>query len=142
MSLREHAIELELRQFKYHHRKLIQCEERLFDIAEELKGDCYVSPQFKSKELATYQKSPKIYKSNISELICEEEELIEQRDYHLYAIKIVANYLQNLNHKQVNIVEMYYYKGFTLEEIGKKIYRSKSQVQRDLRDITEKLANL
>jgi len=60
----------------------------------------------------------------------------------LYAFKIVANYLQQLNQNEVNLVEMYYYKNFTQDEIAKKIFRSRSWVQQELQKIIEKLANL
>ncbi len=142
MSDIEKGIELELKQFKGHYINLVKCENRLFDIARELSGDVYISPQFKSKDLAFYQNSPVIYKNNISELIAEEEELIKKRDYHLYAFKIVANYLQQLNQNEVTLVEMYYYKNFTQDEIAKKIFRSRSWVQQELQKIIEKLANL
>lgn len=142
MSDIEKGIELELKQFKGHYINLVKCENRLFDIARELSGDVYISPQFKSKDLAFYQNSPVIYKNNISELIAEEEELIKKRDYHLYAVKIVANYLQQLNQEEVNLVEMYYYKNFTQGEIAKKIFRSRSWVQLEIQKIIEKLANL
>jgi RNA polymerase sigma factor (sigma-70 family) len=50
--------------------------------------------------------------------------------------------LQQINQNEVNLVEMYYYKNFTQDEIAKKIFRSRSWVQQELQKIIEKLANL
>lgn len=133
------SIELEFKQFRYHLTSLIQAEERLLVLSYQLDGDALKSPVIKSQEEAKYQSGTKIYKNNLTELMSEEEALIKTRDFHLYAVRKIMYYLQQLTDEEVELLELRYWRRIDIKHIARMYYCSRSAMYRKFDSIFEKL---
>lgn len=136
------CIELEFKQFRYHLTSLIQAEERLVVLSHQLSGKSIKSPAIKSSDEAKYQTGTKIYKNNLIELMTEEESLIKTRDFHLYAVKKIMYYLQQLTDEEVELLELRYWHRVDVKYIAKMFYWSKRSAYRKFDSIFEKLAQV
>lgn len=133
------SIELEFKQFRYHLTSLIQAEERLVVLSHQLSGKSLKSPVIKSSEEAKYQSGTKIYKNNLIELMTEEESLIKTRDFHLYAVRKIMHYLQQLTDEEVELLELRYWHRIEIKHISRMYYCSRSAMYRKFDVIFEKL---
>lgn len=127
----------DLKSFRQALYKLENLEDELKLIAVELGGNTVKSPRIKSLEEAQYQEGTHVYKNAISEHMENEKELIQKRDYYLYRVKKVAKFLQTLDDKQVKLIECRYWYKFSIRNIAKIFYMSKSSVCRELDAIFE-----
>lgn len=127
----------DLKSFRQALYKLQNLEDELKLIAVELGGDTVKSPRIKSSEEAQYQEGTHVYKNAIPELMENEKKLIPERDYYLYRVKKVEKFLQSLDDKQVKLIECRYWYKFSIRNIAKIFYTSKSTVCRELDAIFE-----
>lgn len=134
------SIELEFKQFRYHLTSLIQAEERLVVLSHQLSGKLLKSPVIKSQEEAKYQSGTKIYKNNLTELMSEEEALIKTRDFHLYAVRKIMHYLQQLTDEEVELLELRYWHRIDIKYISRMTFNSRRTIYRKFDIIFEKLA--
>ena len=132
-------IELEFKQFRYHLNALRRAEEQLTEVARVLNGENLKSPAIKSKDEAFYTSSPQPYKNNICELMYQEEQLIQVRNYHLFAERKIMHYLQQLDPEEVELMEMRFWYGYSIRVCASNTYQSKRTVSRKLNNIYEKL---
>ena len=107
-------------------------EDELKLIGIELGGHSVKSPRIKSSEEAQYQVGTHVYRNDISELMENEKKIIQRRDYYLYRVKQVEKFLQTLDDKQVKLIECRYWYKFSIRNIAKIFYMSRSSVCREL----------
>lgn len=129
----------DLERFKFDVQRLCELEDKLVLINEKLSGNTLKSPSIKSKEEAFYQAGTPIYHNNIAALMYQEEQLIKSRDYYLYRVRKVAEFLQTLTPEEVQLLEYRYWFGFSIRTIAKAIYMSKSNVCKKLDSIFSKV---
>ena len=129
----------DLERFKYDVQRLCELEDKLALISIELSGDTLKSPSIKSKQEAFYQAGTPIYHNNIAALMYQEEQLIKSRDYYLYRVRKVSEFLQTLTPEEVQLLEYRYWFGFSIRTIAKAIYMSKSNVCKKLDSIFSKV---
>lgn len=132
-------IELEFKSLKHHVECLICAEDKLNELSYILSGNALKSPSIKSTEEAKFQKGTVIYKNNLIELMTEEETLIKVRDYHLFAVRKVMYYLQQLTDEEVELLELRYWHRIDIKHISKMYYCSRSAIYRKFDVIFEKL---
>ena len=128
----------DLERFKFDVQRLCELEDKLILINIELSGDTLKSPSIKSKQEAFYQAGTPIYHNNIAALMYQEEQLIKSRDYYLYRVRKVSEFLQTLTPEEVQLLEYRYWFGFSIRTISKATYTSKSSVCRNIDAIFEK----
>lgn len=133
-------IDLLLRQFRSHVNGLMNCEEELVDIKYQLRGIK------KSKSKGTSDEAQpdgtKIYKNTVISL---EEKLLlirKERNYHLFAVRLVMNLLKTLDNDEVELLELYYWDELPLKAISKKYdnFRfSESYLYKQIQSILDKM---
>lgn len=136
----EKEVDLLLKQFKSHVKGLINCEDELVNIKYQLRGIK------KSKSQSTCEEAQsdgtKIYKNTIIALEEKLQQIRQERNYHLFAVRQVMKMLQTLNDDEVELLELYYWKGLPLKVISKKYdkYRfSESYLYKQIQLILDKM---
>ena len=123
-------IDGKLKGIKYSANRAVDIWERLQEIAIELNGSVK-SPSIRSEEEAKYQRGTRIYKSNIIELMNEEEVLSHQ--YEMYETE-----LNDIQHFLANEIELLYQRyecGRSFETIGYILGYDNAYIQRQLKKI-------
>lgn len=117
-AISKQEIRSDLEQFKSSINKLMYLEDELSVIGMQLAGDTLRSPAIRSTEEVKYQRGTVIYRNNIVELMCQEEQLIRQRDYYLFRVRRVASFLQRLTDEEVKLLEYRYWDEYPMAAIA------------------------
>ncbi|MEF9892103.1 MAG: hypothetical protein RR738_02050 [Anaerorhabdus sp.] len=136
--MREKELDLKLKLFKYQVKSLIIYEEKLILINEELSGNIH-SVSYRGEEESKYQRSKKVYKNNLIEVLDEETYYIEKRDTSLYAVREIMKYLQCLNNEEVDLLERIYWYDHSYDRIAEVYNYDKSTISRKKETILSKM---
>ncbi|MEG0330717.1 MAG: hypothetical protein RR598_10245 [Anaerorhabdus sp.] len=136
----EKDIDLLLKQFKSHVNSLMNCEDELVDIKYQLRGIKKIKSQGTCEE--AQPDGTKIYKNTIITLEEKLQQVRQERNYHLFAVRQVMRMLQLLNEDEVELLELYYWDELPIRVIGSRLSYSKSEVQRQIDEVKEKLGHV
>lgn len=127
-------IDGKLKGIKYSANRVVDIWDRLQEIAIELNGSVK-SPSIRSEEEAKYQRGTRIYKSNIIELMNEEEML--SRNYKMYETELndIQRFLQKLSDDEIELLYERYECGRSFETIGYILGYDNAYIQRQLKKI-------
>lgn len=127
-------IDGKLKGIKYSANRVVEIWDRLQEIAVELNGSVR-SPSIRSEEEAKYQRGTRIYKSNIIELMNEEEML--SRNYKMYETELndIQRFLQKLTDNEIELLYQRYECGRSFETIGYILGYDNAYIQRQLKKI-------
>ena len=125
-------IDGKLKGIKYSANRVVRIWERLQEINQELKG-MVRSPSIRSEEEAKYQRGTHIYKSNIIELMSEEETLLKQYEMYEAELNDIQKFLQKLKDSEIELLYERYECGRTFETIGEIVGYDMAAVQRKIR---------
>ncbi|MEG0359759.1 MAG: hypothetical protein RR598_10890 [Anaerorhabdus sp.] len=135
----EKEVDLLLKQFKGHVNGLMNCEDELVDIKYQLRG----VKKSKSKSISDEAQpdGTKIYKNTVISL---EEKLLQvrkERNYHLFAVRLVMNMLKTLGNDEIELLELYYWDELSLKAVSKrnKFKYDISTISRRINSILEKM---
>lgn len=125
----------ELKNFRETCERMLECEERLLDLAESLRGDAVHSIQYSRSP--TGQRNP--YQSNFTELMEQEVTWIEERDFYLKSVRRIARKLRKLNDQEVLLLYYIYEKELSYRAIALIEHCNKNIVAKELENIIEKM---
>lgn len=137
--MNKQELKSDLEQFRHSVGKLMDLEDELTLVSMELNGDKLSSPRIKSKEEAKYKQGSRIYHNEIADLMDREQRLIQQRDYYLFRVRRVAEFLQGLSDEEVELLEYRYWHGYSLESIAEMYFYSKAGIYKKINAIFEKV---
>lgn len=127
-------IDGKLKGIKYSANRVVDIWDRLQEIAIELNGSVR-SPSIRSEEEAKYQRGTRIYKSNIIELMNEEEMLSKQYKMYETELSDIQNFLTKLSDKEIELLYERYECGRSFETIGYILGYDNAYIQRRLKKI-------
>ena len=127
-------IDGKLKGIKYSANRIVDIWDRLQEIAIELNG-LVRSPSIRSEEEAKYQRGTRIYKSNIIELMNEEEMLSKQYKMYETELSDIQNFLTKLSDKEIELLYERFECGRSFETIGYIHGYDHSVVQRKIKNI-------
>ncbi|MBF1095848.1 MAG: sigma-70 family RNA polymerase sigma factor [Solobacterium sp.] len=130
-------IDGKLKGIKFSANRAVEIWDRLQEISIELKGTVR-SPAIRSEEEAKYQRGTRIYKSNIVELMNEEEMLLKQYEMYETELNDIQKFLQKLSDSEIELLHERYECGRTFETIGEIVGYDMAAVQRKIRNILSK----
>ena len=119
-------IDGKLKGIKFSANRVVDIWDRLQEIAIELNGSVR-SPSIRSEEEAKYQRGTRIYKSNIIELMNEEEMLSRQYEMYETELNDIQRFLELLYQR--------YECGRSFETIGYILGYDNAYIQRQLKKI-------
>lgn len=127
-------IDGKLKGIKYSANRVVDIWDRLQEIAIELNGSVK-SPSIRSEEEAKYQRGTCIYKSNIIELMNEEEVLSLQYNMYETELNDIQRFLQKLSVNEIELLYERYECGRSFETIGYILGYDNAYIQRQLKKI-------
>lgn len=127
-------IDGKLKGIKYSANRVVDIWDRLQEIAIELNGSVR-SPSIRSEEEAKYQRGTRIYKSNIIELMNEEEMLSHQYAMYETELNDIQRFLEKLTDNEIELLYQRYECGRSFETIGYILGYDHSVVQRKIKNI-------
>lgn len=126
-------IDGKLKGIKYSANRVVDIWDRLQEIAIELNGSVR-SPSIRSEE-AKYQRGTRIYKSNIIELMNEEEMLSRQYEMYETELNDIQRFLEKLTDNEIELLYQRYECGRSFEAIGYILGYDNAYIQRQLKKI-------
>lgn len=130
-------IDGKLKGIKFSANRAVEIWDRLQEISIELNGTVR-SPAIRSEEEAKYQRGTRIYKSNIVELMNEEEMLLKQYEMYETELNDIQKFLQKLSDSEIELLHERYECGRTFETIGELVGYDMAAVQRKIRNALSK----
>lgn len=127
-------IDGKLKGIKFSANRVVDIWDRLQEIAIELNGSVR-SPSIRSEEEAKYQRGTRIYKSNIAELINEEEALLHQYEMYETELNDIQHFLEKLTDNEIELLYQRYECGRSFETIGYILGYDNAYIQRQLKKI-------
>jgi hypothetical protein len=127
-------IDGKLKGIKFSANRAVEIWDRLQEISIELKGTVR-SPAIRSEEEAKYQRGTRIYKSNIIELMNEEEMLSRQYDMYETELNDIQRFLEKLTDNEIVLLYERYECGRSFETIGYILGYDNAYIQRQLKKI-------
>nr|DAT22455.1 MAG TPA: Protein of unknown function (DUF1492) [Caudoviricetes sp.] len=127
-------IDGKLKGIKYSANRVVDIWDRLQEIAIELNGSVR-SPSIRSEEEAKYQRGTRIYKSNIIELMNEEEMLSRQYEMYETELNDIQRFLEKLSDNEIELLFQRYECGRSFETIGYILGYDNAYIQRQLKKI-------
>lgn len=116
----------DLRSYTYHQKKVLEIEDKLEDLAVKMQG--ISSPAF--KEVVCENSDP--YKDRRVELMCEEGELVKERNFHLLEIKRLDDTLRLIDEEKRKILIDIYIKRKKIDYVAAKRFCSSRKVKYDV----------
>ena len=116
----------DLRSYTYHQKKVLEIEDKLEDLAVKMQG--ISSPAF--KEVLCENSDP--YKDRRVELMCEEGELVKERNFHLLEIKRLDDTLRLIDEEKRKILIDIYIKRKKIDYVAAKRFCSSRKVKYDV----------
>lgn len=117
----------DLRSYTYHQKKALEIEEKLEDLAVKMQG--LSSPAFKE---VIYENTSNPYKDRKLELMCEEGELVKERNFHLLEIKRLDDALRLIDEEKRKILVDIYIKRKKIDYVAAKRFCSSRKVKYDV----------
>ena len=130
-------IDGKLKGIRFSANRAVEIWDRLQEISIELNGTVR-SPAIRSEEEAKYQRGTRIYKSNIVELMNEEEMLLKQYEMYETELNDIQKFLQKLSDSEIELLHERYECGRTFETIGELVGYDMAAVQRKIRNALSK----
>lgn len=130
-------IDGKLKGIRFSANRAVEIWDRLQEISIELKGTVR-SPSIRSEEEAKYQRGTRIYKSNIVELMNEEEMLLKQYEMYDTELNDIQKFLQKLSDSEIELLYERYECGRTFKTIGELVGYDMAAVQRKIRSALSK----
>ena len=127
-------IDGKLKGIKFSANRVVDIWDRLQEINVELNGTVR-SPSIRSEDEALYQRGTKIYKSNIIELMNEEEILFNQYKMYETELNDIQCFLEKLTDNEIELLYERYECGRSFETIGYILGYDNAYIQRRLRKI-------
>lgn len=127
-------IDGKLKGIKFSANRVVDIWDRLQEINVELNGTVR-SPSIRSEDEALYQRGTKIYKSNIIELMNEEEILFNQYKMYETELNDIQCFLEKLTDNEIELLYERYECGRSFETIGYILGYDNAYIQRRLKKI-------
>lgn len=127
-------IDGKLKGIKFSANRVVDIWDRLQEINVELSGTVR-SPSIRSEDEALYQRGTKIYKSNIIELMNEEEILFNQYKMYETELNDIQRFLEKLTDNEIELLYERYECGRSFETIGYILGYDNAYIQRQLKKI-------
>lgn len=127
-------IDGKLKGIKFSANRVVDIWDRLQEINVELNGTVR-SPSIRSEDEALYQRGTKIYKSNIIELMNEEEILFNQYKMYETELNDIQRFLEKLTDNEIELLYERYECGRSFETIGYILGYDNAYIQRQLKKI-------
>lgn len=127
-------IDGKLKGIKFSANRVVDIWDRLQEINVELNGTVR-SPSIRSEDEALYQRGTKIYKSNIIELMNEEEILFNQYKMYETELNDIQCFLEKLTDNEIELLYERYECGRSFETIGYILGYDNAYIQRQLKKI-------
>lgn len=127
-------IDGKLKGIKFSANRIVDIWDRLQEINVELNGTVR-SPSIRSEDEALYQRGTKIYKSNIIELMNEEEILFNQYKMYETELNDIQCFLEKLTDNEIELLYERYECGRSFETIGYILGYDNAYIQRRLKKI-------
>lgn len=127
-------IDGKLKGIKFSANRVVDIWDRLQEINVELNGTVH-SPSIRSEDEALYQRGTKIYKSNIIELMNEEEILFNQYKMYETELNDIQCFLEKLTDNEIELLYERYECGRSFETIGYILGYDNAYIQRRLKKI-------
>lgn len=120
----------DLRSYTYHQKKAVELEEKLEELATRMQG--LSSPAIKE---IIYENSSDPYKDRKLEFMCEEEELVKERNDHLLEMKRLDDALGLIEEDKRKILTDIYIKRKNIDYVAAKHFCSVRKVKYDVNAI-------
>lgn len=127
-------IDGKLKGIKFSANRVVDIWDRLQEINVELNGTVR-SPSIRLEDEALYQRGTKIYKSNIIELMNEEEILFNQYKMYETELNDIQCFLEKLTDNEIELLYERYECGRSFETIGYILGYDNAYIQRRLKKI-------
>lgn len=127
-------IDGKLKGIKFSANRVVDIWDRLQEINVELNGTVR-SPSIRSEDEALHQRGTKIYKSNIIELMNEEEILFNQYKMYETELNDIQCFLEKLTDNEIELLYERYECGRSFETIGYILGYDNAYIQRRLKKI-------
>lgn len=129
-----------LKSLPYTCAKILDLTDRLQRISESLRGTIR-SPKIRSEEEAAYQRGTVIYRDDIVDLLCQEEDLRKELDHFLWEYHRLEKAICQLDPEEVEILSLRYERHFTIAAIAGMEFMSTKTAWKKIESALEKIAD-